>query len=195
VKRLVFDDRSRRATPRWSNTPSSQDRPRARPTKSVNFPRCFCALASYFVGFWLPIAGYANEARAPTTILYHGEARIRLNPNYLPRIYRLAPTCNLLPIRTSVERRRLQLLTYIYAISLLANPSLTSCGWSVHMGRKRENKINKQSARWMGCKFVRGVWPVRINGLAADGFFISFYIFFLYFIFKFRISNFHLQQK
>jgi hypothetical protein len=39
------------------------------------------ALASYFVGFWLPIAGYANEARAPTTVLYHGEARIRLNPN------------------------------------------------------------------------------------------------------------------
>jgi hypothetical protein len=61
------------------------------------------------------------------------------------------------------------------------------------MGRKRENKINKQSARWMGCKFVRGVWPVRTNGLAADGFY--FLLYFFYFIFKFRISNFSPPTK
>jgi hypothetical protein len=56
------------------------------------------------------------------------------------------------------------------------------------MGRKRENKINKQSARWMGCKFVRGVWPVRINGLAADGFF--YFLLYFFSLFYFQIQNF-----
>jgi hypothetical protein len=63
------------------------------------------------------------------------------------------------------------------------------------MGRKRENKINKQSARWMRCKFIRGVWPVRTNELAADGFFISFYIFFSILFSNSEFQNFHLQQK
>lgn len=62
------------------------------------------------------------------------------------------------------------------------------------MGRKRENKINKQSARWMGCKFVRGVWPVRTNGLAADGFLFPF-IFFSILFSNSEFQIFHLQQK
>jgi hypothetical protein len=51
VTRPVFDYRSWRATPR-SDTPSSQNSPRARPMKSGNFSRCF-SLALWLHFFWL----------------------------------------------------------------------------------------------------------------------------------------------